>query len=54
MQAVQLLRSAPNPVRIILERYKGAEAQLDEKAMSIEQDILKSSVCTVSNHIIPS
>ena len=46
-QAVQLLRASPSPVRIILERYKGAGAQLDERAMSIEQDILKSSVCKV-------
>ncbi len=43
-QAVQLLRASPSPVRIILERYKGVGAQLDEKAMSVEQDILKSSV----------
>ncbi|XP_028402395.1 tyrosine-protein phosphatase non-receptor type 13-like [Dendronephthya gigantea] len=42
-QAAQLLRASPATVRIILERYKGAGAQLDEKAMSIEQDILKSS-----------
>ena len=43
-QAVQLLRASANTVKIILERYKGAGLQLDEKAMSIEQDILKASV----------
>ncbi|CAB3989616.1 tyrosine- phosphatase non-receptor type 13-like isoform X1 [Paramuricea clavata] len=42
-QAVQLLRAASHTVRFILERYKGAGVQLDEKAMSIEQEILKSS-----------
>jgi hypothetical protein len=47
-QAVQLLRASSHTVRIILERYKGAGAQLDEKAMSIEQEILKSSVWKVS------
>lgn len=46
VQAAQLLRASPTTVRIILERYKGAGAQLDEKGMSIEQDILKSSVCS--------
>ena len=46
-QAVQLLRASPSPVRIILERYKGAGAQLDERAMAIEQDIVKSSVCKI-------
>lgn len=42
-QAVQLLRSSSNTVRIIIERYKSAADQPDEKGFSIEQDILKSS-----------
>ncbi|XP_046858853.1 tyrosine-protein phosphatase non-receptor type 13-like isoform X2 [Xenia sp. Carnegie-2017] len=41
--AVQLLRTCSSTVRVIIERYKGLGAQLDQKAKAIETDILKSS-----------